>query len=280
MSNRISSVNGATSAPDIGRIGGTLGSNLPPITNGIQIQENLHFPKLELEERESGGVAIEDRPNREALVDLFFDIVQTGIDIVPTLPRDHGGYVVEASFRPAKNGNVNPAILVPVRGVTESLKSLRNLSSSKTLRFIVTKYADAIIEHSNDADILRLIIVISHEFGHYISFARGFHDQPLQFGLSLMHSKQVSKEVAQYTWLVFREECIAWRNATHVLKRSEFAYWKDFEKVKNHSLSTYYVTLKLRDAPLQVYYKLSLLGEDFRKNSITEEQLKRQALSF
>ena len=114
------------------------------------------------------------------------------------------------------------------------------------------------------------MIVLSHELGHHTSFLRGFHDPELQLGLTLMQGKQYGEQACKYTWLVFREESTAWYHARQILGRSGFKDFDQFELVKNQSLKTYLSVLKLELASLDIYYKLSLLGDDFFNNCTSE----------
>jgi hypothetical protein len=238
-----------------------------PGIGGATINERLNFPEIDLPEREVDTTIPEERLNYEALVGLFSDIINNGVSIIPTLPKDHGGFIAEASFKPPLSKNQRCSIQVPLRGVSQSLIAPSNLLSSKAIRKMVCAYTEPLLVSSTDADILRLIIVLSHEFGHYLSYARGFHDQDLRQGISIFASKACTPESAKYTWLVYREECNAWRYGKEVLTKYGFDYFDIFEKVKHESLVIYFKELKLAKASIDVYCKLSMLGDDFIKHN-------------
>ena len=62
------------------------------------IRENIEFPKkkLTIKEGYNAGVAPQDRQFFAILLKLFVEILQCGLEIVPTQPTDAGGYAVEA----------------------------------------------------------------------------------------------------------------------------------------------------------------------------------------
>ena len=235
----------------------------------VSFDEQFKFPLIEMEDGSTGGVALEDRIYRVALIHLFTRIIEEGIDIISRPPSDHGDYIVEASFRPAKDKYSKPVMLLPLSGVgRENFMARRgggvlDISTNEDL----ISYIDKILMASSDAQILRLLIVSSHEFGHFLSFVRGNHDRDFSKGLSLFHNRQVNSEGSdKFTWLVFREECSAWSFAYDVLSKGNFSGWKTFDEVKFNSLSTYYTSLNLAKASIDVYCKLNLLGDDFFKS--------------
>lgn len=249
------------------RIQPQIGSRESTRVRGVTINERFNFPELDLPEREHSDIAPEERLNYDVLVDLFLEIIQSGVDIIPTKPRDHGGFVVEASFRPPLSSKMHPSIQIPLRGVNYPLIAPNPNLANRGLRRDAANYVKQIISNSTDADTIRLIIVLAHEFGHYISYSKGFHDAELKLGIEIFASKQLSAETGRYTWLVFREECMAWRYGADILKKCAFNHWLEYNKVKNHGLQIYYRELKLESASLEVYYKLSMLGDDFINNN-------------
>ncbi|MCE2706602.1 MAG: hypothetical protein LW807_05940 [Proteobacteria bacterium] len=260
---KISSINSATRSSGINA---TAASSYTPPAGGVTYKEKFNFPEIQLKERSKPNAAPEERLNFKTLLRLFTEIIQSEVDIIPTLARDHGKYIVEASFKPTTDKTKHHTIHAPLRGVNKPLIAPSILAMNNNLGYSITEYVKDIVENSTDEDILRLIVVISHEFGHYLSFARGNHDNALKIGIYLFHSKQVSPDTANFTWLVFREECTAWNYGSEVLTRGGFNLWDEFNKVKSDSLRTYFIALNLANASLEIYYKLSLLGDDFRNN--------------
>lgn len=232
----------------------------------LNFKENFVFPEIVLKERSNGQVAVEDRPNREVLIQLFSNALENKINIVPRNPRDHGDYIVEASFVAAVAKSSPAMLLLPLRGVKQPLIAPHNMLLSTEFKEKIVSYVDTIINASTDNDILRLLIVTAHEFGHFLSFVRGNHDEELKIGMSLFKSKHLGDNF-NYTWQVFREESMAWRFGGEKLKHYGFDDFDTYTQVKNSSLKTYFQALDLVNAPLEVYYKLSLLGDDFYNNN-------------
>ena len=260
---KIGSINSVSRSSGIGP---TVSSGNTGQAGGITFNEKFNFPEIELPPRAKIDVEPEERLNFRVMINLFLEILQSEVDIVPQAPRDHGKYIVEASFKPSNNKKIHHKILAPLRGVSEPLIAPPQTAIYNSLSYKVEDYVTQIIDHSTDEDIIRLIIVISHEFGHYLSFIRGYHDNELRYGIYLLNSKQATAETGKFTWLVFREEVTAWRYAYDILSRYKFEFLNDFDKVKYGSLHTYYVSLKLEKASLEVYFKLSMLGDDFIKS--------------
>jgi hypothetical protein len=264
---KISSINSAIKNSGISS---TSASSYTPPAGGVTYREKFNFPEIELTERSKPDATPEERLNFKTLLRLFTEVIQSEVDIIPTLSRDHGKYIVEASFKPTTDNTKHHTIHVPLRGVSKPLIAPSILAMNNNFANIINQYVKDIVDSSTDEDILRLIIVMSHEFGHYLSFARGNHDNALKIGMYLFHSNQVGFDSANFTWLVFKEECIAWSYGAEILTRGGFTFWSDFNKVKSDSLKIYFSTLKLANASLEIYYKLSLLGDDFRDNCDSE----------
>lgn len=265
---KISPIN---SLPRSAGIQPTISSGATPQAGPINFKEKFNFTDIKLDEREKGDIASEERLNYLVMVHLFVEILQSGVDIVPQPPRGNGRYIVEASFRSPQNKDQRPKILAPLRGVSEPLAAPAQTSlNNKSFIQMVKEYVSIIIYNSTDADIIRLLIVIAHEFGHYQSFIRGHHDKELKYGIYLLHSGQVSGGAGKFTWLVFREEVAAWKFAYDSLKRCGFRFFSEFEKVKIESLQTYFGLLNLEKAELDIYFKLSMLGDDFIKSATSK----------
>ena len=240
----------------------------------ISFHEQFQFPKkkLEIKEQANAQVAPQEHPYFAILYKLFMEMLECRLDIVPTQPTDAGGYAVEAFFRPPEGVAKKGAIHLPLPIKALGKKVVRAPTSNGALPqdFIqfVQGYVETIMMNFSNQQIMRLIVVAAHEYGHFQSYSRGNHDENLRKGLYIYQRKYLSNPNADdFTWLVFREECVAWSHAETFLKKTSFEEWKAFEDVKNHSLKTYFDTLKLTDASLNTFYKLSFLGDDFKKNS-------------
>ena len=252
----------------------------------ISFQETFTFPqkKLAIKENANAQASPQENPYYRILLKLFTEILECRIDIVPTQPTDQGGYAVEAFFRPPENIRVRGAIHLPLPIRALSKKPLKAPSGEGRLPSAfaesLSDYVMTVVTHFTNEQIVRLLIVATHEYGHYQSFTRGNHDENLKRGLYIFKQKYMNtKQADEFTWLVFREECVAWNYAEAFLKKANFDSWEGFEEVKNHSLKTYFEHLKLNDASLDTYYKLSFLGEDFKKNSLSQFFTKKELVT-
>ncbi len=283
----MSSVSRISGSGGVSRTQGPGANNLnPPAGFQVSFHENFEFPHKRLTIKEEYNTAVEPRERQFywVLVKLFIEVLECRIDIVPTQPRDAGGYAVEAFFRPPNGTGTRPAIHVPLPIKALTTKPLRVPSSGGKLpaAFVVSieEYIEKVVSNFTDEQVLRLIIVMAHEYGHYQSFVRGNHDQNLKKGLYIFQKKYLNSAKAdQYTWLVFREECQAWNYAEIFLRKTDFSVWDTYEEVKNGSLKTYFDKLNLVHASLETYYSLSFLGEDFKKNSSSDFFVKQQLLN-
>jgi hypothetical protein len=237
-------------------------------TNGVPYKESFNFKEIVLEEKNNKKITPEERDNFQTLFSLFMEIIESNIIIKPRNSRDYGSYVVEASYQPPADKNKNHIIFVPLIGVYEELRANSSLRfNHKELKKQVYDYVVKIVQHSSDTDILRLLIVIAHEFGHFISNMRGNHDHELKTGINLLRSGMANKDVTKITWNVFREESSAWSYGRDKLEKYEFKYWQQFDHVKYESLRVYFRQLKLLEADVSTYIKLSMLGDDFKYSS-------------
>lgn len=235
--------------------------NLPRL---LDFHEVFNFKQLDNRSNIRLDIAPEDRVNRQVLIKLFTKILRHSIDIIPKAPRDHKDYVVEASFVASRD--TKPAKLyLPIQNIISPLLSSSVNIHGNNETSEVSIYVDDILRFHSDTTVSRLIIIASHELGHYMSFIHGNHDNDLKIGAYLMHHKMLSSQF-DYLYRVFCEECIAWRFARDIIIRYGFNDMDLFSSVKNNSLKTYFKSLNLLKAPLEVFYKLSLLGEDFYDN--------------
>jgi hypothetical protein len=249
---------------------GISGNNTASYVNGVSYRESFNFKEIVLEERDNRFVPVEERDNFWTLVNLFLEIIESGVIIKPRNSRDYGSYIVEASYQPPSERHKKHIIYAPLRAVYNELKIQHNLRfEHKLIKQEVYDYVARIIQASSDTDILRLLIVIAHEFGHFISNVRGNHDNELKIGISLLRSGMASKDVTKITWNVFREESSAWSYGKEVLEKYGFNYWQQFDSVKYESLNVYFRQLKLLEADVSTYIKLSMLGDDFKYSSDT-----------
>lgn len=270
---RITGVGGSTPTSPIQSNPNT-SSNLAnfPIT----FRETFVFPqkKLTIKEEYNAAVVPQESPFYKILLKLFLEILECRIDIIPTQPADAGGYVTEAFFRPQEGlgGRCTMHLPLPIKAIGK--KPIRSPSGDKLTPVFIKTIEELVaktVQNFTSEQLLRLIIVASHEFGHYQSFVRGNHDLNLKKGLYLYQRKYLNATKAdEFTWLVFREECLAWQYAEAFLKKTDFSLWAAYEEVKNSSLKTYFDTLNLTNASLDTYYKMSFLGEAFKKNSSSQ----------
>jgi hypothetical protein len=249
---------------------GINGNNTNSYINGVSYRESFNFKEILLDEKDNKFVTVEERENFSTLMQLFLEIIESGVVIRPRNSRDYGNYIVEASYQPPSESNKNHVIYAPLRATYSELKIQHNLRfDNKLIKQQVYDYVARIIQASSDTDILRLLIVIAHEFGHFISNVRGNHDNELKIGINLLRSGMANKDVTKITWTVFREEANAWSYGKEVLEKYGFSYWQQFDHVKYESLKVYFRQLKLLESEVSTYIKLSMLGDDFKYSSDT-----------
>lgn len=270
MANKVRGIFGGT--PSAAPINATNSGRADAFIQNYQpsFKENFTFPKgVTLDQRESkqDAIPIEQRENRQVLIKLFRAILDENININPTKMVQYNDGIVEASFMPNKKIWLEHNINLPLKGVGDrSLLVKSYLSSGKNIDFIM-RYVDEVLSVSNDEDIIRILIAGSHEFGHYLSFKMGNHDDQVKRGIYLFSTRQFGVgELEHYVWLVFREECIAWNFAKRFLGNFKFKQWKSYEAVKANSLQTYLNAIKINQASFRTILHLSWLGDDFFDN--------------
>ncbi len=223
--------------------------------------EQFNFKEMELEQH-----LIENNQEASMLQQLIFDlmaeVLANGCDLVSRGMLTDDKYVIEASFKPPLGPKQRPQIFLPVRGVKFTLEASKYNVRQEQIQQQLSAAIYNMLLYSNNQDLLQLIILLAHEFGHFKSYQRGFHDQELKHGLKLMYTKMVSAKNAHYTYQVFSEETTAWRFAKQSLERYNFTYWKVFTQVQYHSLQAYYQLLNLEHASVAIYCKLSMLNLD------------------
>ncbi|MFN7095730.1 MAG: hypothetical protein ACK4M7_10235, partial [Burkholderiales bacterium] len=244
-----------------------ISANTPPVSNQYyRFKESFNFSEMELKSR--GEVSmVDEEVILNTLFRLFRDILIDGADIVPRGELTDKKIVIEASFQPPVTAKARPQMFLPLRGVYDKFKALSyNLQGLyDKLEMDLRNYLRQVRQHSNYNDLLRLIILAGHEYGHFLSFQRGFHNPELKVGLSLLYTRQVGESVDKYTYLVFSEEATAWRFAKDKLTRYGFNEWEAFDNVKKSSLKEYYRVLGFdKDVSIDTLCKISMLDIDLK----------------
>jgi hypothetical protein len=252
-------------------VGSTTGVNGGTTTSAVPVQHYRFEDRIKFNEQELSQ-NVPDNDNLTAqllqiLLNLFLDVINDGCEIISrgALTVD-GKTSIEASFQPPHTRKQQPKMYLPLPGGIKTIAAINHLipgsrSSSENLaRICINELA----KHSNNRDLIKLIILIAHEYGHFVSFMRGYHDQELKVGLSLLFSKAKGQN-ERYTYSVFNEEITAWRIAEQKLTRYKFEQWNVYNQVKMSSLKTYYQQLQLDSVSVSTYCKLSLLGVDLNQ---------------
>jgi hypothetical protein len=169
--------------------------------------------------------------------------------------------VMEASFRAMDKQQATHQMNLPLRGIAvgerfEVITSGYVMATSKTKQ-IATYLVQKISSASTADDIRRLIIVTTHEFGHFLSWQNGNHNYELKKGLELMQYRMARSNFVQAS-AVYREEMLAWNLGATRLISYGFSNMPAYHQIKDQSLNTYYKELQLREAPLEIHTRMSL----------------------
>ena len=245
-------------------------SNSQTLSNSItaaSYHEQFVFPDDERElDIGAGSVQseIQERPNRQLLIELFLRVVVAGIIIVPSPPRGVGNAIIEASLVQDPTGKTAPQLKIPLRGIVEQFTRIGYTRAD--LREQIIACVDLLLSSSSDKEIERLIIITAHEYGHYLSYKAGNHTKRLAKALRIFRSRKFGvREINDYLKLVFQEEVSAWRFGAEQLRELEFSAWERFEGVKSNSLATYADLLRLNELSVVNTCSLSFSGKDFQQ---------------
>lgn len=232
----------------------------------ISFTEKFTFPKekeIEIDQRFSKN-EISDKEAVEQIVfifqDLLFELISYDVLIIPCKMKKRSKYIVEAFFTPKNSKQKFNSIHIPFP-IFNDEKLLNYLSLNKSFKMdILNYYFLKLKEAISLKDILRLLIVTAHEYGHFKSYLLGNHDDRLRKGIYYYHNKIWNFE---YVRLVYTEEVIAWKQAYYFLIKNNFYFFEYFNEVKKESLKAYFDELNLMNANVNTYMKLSFLGDDF-----------------
>ena len=204
------------------------------------------------------------------LVKLFTEILLLGAEIVPSFKKRRGDVVVEASFMPPAHSKDHPRMLLPIPHHVQSLH-MEKFSTNKTyICRAASLYIDAFVNFISPKELTHLLIIVSHEYGHLLSFRQGNHTRTLAQGIRYLHQGYANAEIIdRFTWLVFKEEVQAWHYGERLLSGLGFLDWMQLTYVKNVSLASYLQELHVEKASLKVFYRLSSFGDDFVNNCPT-----------
>jgi hypothetical protein len=224
------------------------------------MDDQLSFKNIKLEERDPLYTGKYHELN-DVLYRLFVDILSNGIVIVASYPRDYGSFVMEASFKAMDNRQAHHQINLPMRGVRAGEKfavaSSPYVAPTAKIKKVSYDLVAKIVATSNKDDIRRLIIVATHEFGHFLSWEIGNHNTELKHGLELMQRRATRSNFSSAS-AVYREEMLAWNLGRSRLYAYGFESMVAYDQLKDESLNTYYKELHLQDAPIEIHSRMSL----------------------
>lgn len=235
--------------------------------NNYKVTEKLDFSELPLLNEESDS-------NKDTLLlqriiyALLHDIVLDGCRIVSRGALAKGQQKIEASFKPPANKNQSVTIYIPLPGVREHINPIDHTILPQRARVLaeLSSIVEFLSNNMNNNSLVKLIILISHEYGHFISYRSGNHNYDLRYGLSLLHSNEAfTAKTDHYAYQVFSEELTAWEFAADKLAANNFNWWPSFEQVKINSLKFYYQRLNLKASSIDTYCKLSMRGVDLAR---------------
>lgn len=232
---------------------------------GASFDERFQFPpQLEQEIALKYGTSTAVQESLRVMFrKLIYTILKYKIIIKPSPMKQRGGSIIEARLRQDITGKKRPVIEAPIPGTTEELDIMQTELKKMSVKDLIDEFLDKVIPFLNDASILRLIVVLAHEFGHYLSFLMGYHTKQLHEALRIFASGRVNAYyVDQFLYLVFNEEISAWNLAEKTLRNNcAFTYMDVFIAVKEQSLKSYIQALSLGSADkLATYYRL---GENY-----------------
>ncbi|MBP9743030.1 MAG: hypothetical protein KBD37_06720 [Burkholderiales bacterium] len=267
----VDKIRGISRNENIGRIEGTSRS---VDINNVEYVFREHFDFSEIPfDGEMRGEETEIELLIQILLALFQDIVLDGCQIIPRGALVSGQKRIEASFKPPANKKTKPTIYVPLPDIAQSIDAIDHTLTWQRQRVLneIAMLVDLLSKRLTNYDLIKLIVLMSHEYGHYISYRNGNHTTELRRGLSLLHSNSPFKnENDRYAFQVFSEEATAWRIAEEKLTAYKFAWWNILEGIKYSSLKFYYKCLNLENASIDTYCRLSMLGVDLTKVSVAK----------
>lgn len=232
----------------------------------ISFAEKFTFPKEK--EIEIDQNFIKDEINNVDVLDtvimifqdLLYELISYDVLIIPSKMKRRSKYIVEAFFTPKNAKQKFSSIHVPLPLFNDE-RLLNYITHNKDFKKdILNYYCSKLKEFCSLKSILRLLIVVAHEYGHFKSYLLGNHDERLRRGLYYYHTKIWNFD---YVRLVYTEEVIAWKYANAFLRKNNFCFFEYFEEVKMESLKAYFDDLNLSSADVNTYINLSFLGDDF-----------------
>lgn len=227
--------------------------------------DDMTYVKNEVET--SAQEYIATRKHRDTLIRLFALSLDFGIDIIPLpaytplLSNDPNQKVtIEASFSPPPPQSIdrNPCISLQLsrdNGPSELRATAHGVDPF--LQSKVEEFVDHLLSYFNDIQIRRLIVVTTHELGHYMSYREGNHNNPnLRVASQLFNKKLLEQMSSEHKKLIWLEECLAWAYSMKILAQIGFEGTDEFDHVKVESLKAYFSVLKLKELNLDTYLQL------------------------
>jgi hypothetical protein len=191
---------------------------------------------------------------------LLRKCLQLGLNIRYSKMKKFGEFILEARFEVKRTGlSIDTSMYLPVY-LDSDIVAREYLFSNALIASRIETFINQALEQYDNFELIKIITVAAHEFGHFMSYVQGGHDSDLQRGLELMQRRIIQDE-GKFTHLVFTEEVRAWYQAKLFLEKNNFEYWDIFTSVKRKSLEAYNSLLRLGSASLDVSIKLSFMDE-------------------
>lgn len=203
------------------------------------------------------------------LARLLEEVVTHGCQVMISKALAINDYIIEAYFVSSYKKTQSPRIVLPLP-LNEVLIPVMDPAKIYPQNFLKNLIDNQIIQLLNGrittSALLKQIVLLSHEFGHYLSFLRSSHTQELLQATQYLYQNNATPMDSRYISAILCEEVAAWRLAEEkVEKYFEQGIPRLFFQVRDIGLASYSKKLSLAKADVAVFTKLSLLGVDLAK---------------
>lgn len=203
------------------------------------------------------------------LARLIEEVVVHGCQVMISKAFAINDYVVEAYFISSYKKTQSPRIVLPLP-LNEVLIPVMDTTKIYPPNFLKNLIDNQIIQpldgRVTQSALLKQIFLLSHEFGHYLSFLRSSHTQELLQATQHLYKNDEPLMDSRYVSAILCEEVAAWRLAEEIIEK----YFNQgvprlFFQIRDIGLASYSKKLNFAKADVAVFTKLSLLGVDLAK---------------
>jgi len=241
------------------------------VISDYQFKEVFDFRQIDNRDHENNAsdLSYEIKDLFQIFTKLIEEVVSSGCQLVVSKELAIDDYVIEAYFVSSSKKTKTAKIILPLpilETIIPAIDPIRVYRKNYIIDMINSKIIQPLCGRISERSLLKRIILLCHEFGHYTSFLRDSYNRELNQATQYLYRENHTQLDSRWISAILCEEITAWRIAEDKIQN----YFANsipelFFQIRDVGLASYSKKLNLDKADISVFTKLSLLGVDLAK---------------